>query len=166
MEWNILASGTSSIAWSYGPCSGRRSDASFENTRRYSWYWLGTISLMGRISFFWYSFSASCCEYVYVAETKSFGVLRRVHPVANASRKDSSVPSHSGRKPGGGGLCHEQALGATYIVPARCQAKLDIASFWRSWFSGWSVPNIELALLWLAKQVMFCQTLQDLSHHV
>ena len=38
--------------------------------------------------------------------------------------------------------CHEQALGATYIVPARCQAKLDIASFWRSWFSGWSVPNI------------------------
>ena len=40
-----------------------------------------------------------------------------------------------------GELCHEQALGATYIVPARCQAKLDIASFWRSWFSGWSVPN-------------------------
>ena len=38
-------------------------------------------------------------------------------------------------------MCHEQALGATYIVPARCQAKLDIASFWRSWFSGWSVPN-------------------------
>ena len=38
-------------------------------------------------------------------------------------------------------ICHEQALGATYIVPARFQAKLDIASFWRSWFSGWSVPN-------------------------
>ena len=38
--------------------------------------------------------------------------------------------------------CHKQALRATYIVPAKCQAKLDIASFWHSWFSGWSVPNI------------------------
>ena len=25
-------------------------------------------------------------------------------------------------------ICHEQALRATYIVPAKCQAKLDIAS--------------------------------------
>ena len=28
-----------------------------------------------------------------------------------------------------------------YIPPARCQAKLDIASFWRTWLCGWSFPN-------------------------
>ena len=26
----------------------------------------------------------------------------------------------------------------TYISPAKCQAKLDIASFWRTWLCGWS----------------------------
>ena len=30
-----------------------------------------------------------------------------------------------------------------YISPARCQAKLDIASFWCTWLCGWSFPNIE-----------------------
>ena len=42
---------------------------------------------------------------------------------------------------------HHQALSVrgchwtTYISPAKCQAKLDIASFWRTWLCGWSFPN-------------------------
>ena len=53
---------------------------------------------------------------MYVAETKSFGVLQRVHPVANALRKDSSVPSHSGRKPGGRSLSSSSSSTITATV--------------------------------------------------
>ena len=61
-------------------------------------------------------------------------------------------------------FCHEQALGATYIVPARCEAKLDIASFWRSWFSGWSVPNIMSSFQQLRVRLPFWQIfVSDLS---
>ena len=44
--------------------------------------------------------------------------------------------------------CHS----TTYISPTKCQAKLDIASFWRTWLCGWSFPNSHI--VWILNRMM------------
>ena len=95
----------------------------------------------------------ACCAGFMVR--KSWGGVRdgRVHRMGGSQRwsptfmQQSGVfSSHCGVSPRRWSYSDVRATvrgchWTTYISPAKCQAKLDIASFWLTWLCGWSFPN-------------------------